>query len=238
METFKSNIEKFLNLKSFEIFILTLIFLNLFVFIFQTDVIIANKFNDFFVIFEIISVIIFTIEYLLRLIVIKNIKEVFSFYMLIDFCAILPFYLSFVPINTIFLRVFRLFRVFRILKIARYTHALDNIKSAFSKRKNELVIVAIIFAAAVLVASSFIYFAEHNQGQAAFQSIPSSFWWAIVTFTTVGYGDAYPVTSAGKFIASLCAIFGIGLHGLLIGIIGTALMDSIKVNDRAENGSK
>ena len=231
----KAKINTLLNCKPFEISILTLIFLNVFMFIVQTDVNISNRFNTIFARFELVSVVIFTIEYLMRLFVIKNIKEVFKFYMLIDFCAIAPFYLSFLPVNTVFLRFFRLFRLFRILKITRYTNAFHNIKSAFTNRKNELIVIAVTFATAVVIASTMMYFAESGRGQDTFNSIPSAFWWSIVTFTTVGYGDAYPVTTIGKAIASLCAIFGVGLHGLLIGVIGTALMDTIKNNIEVKN---
>ena len=226
----KTKLNTFLSSKPFEVFILTLIVLNIFMFIIQTDVNISNRFNSIFARFELVSVVIFTIEYLMRLFVIKNIKEIFGFYMLIDFCAIAPFYLSFLPVNTVFLRFFRLFRLFRILKITRYTNAFHNLKSAFINRKNELVIIAITFITAVIIASTMMYFAEAGHGQETFNSIPSAFWWSIVTFTTVGYGDSFPVTTIGKAIASLCAVFGVGLHGLLIGIIGTALMDTIKNN--------
>ena len=228
----KNLIEKFLNNKFVEYSLMILIFLNLIVFILQTDVNINIKFAFFFNVFEIFSVSIFTIEYLLRLILIKNFKEVFSAYMIIDFVAIAPFYLSFVTVNTIFLRALRLFRLFRIAKLTRYSNAFDNIKQAFIKRKNELIVTLYIFTAAVLISSISIYFAENQTGNETFSSVISSFWWAIVTFTTVGYGDAYPITTAGKIIGCLTAIFGVGLHGILIGVISSALMDIIKKNNK------
>ncbi len=228
----KNLIEKFLNNKFVEYSLMILIFLNLIVFILQTDVNINIKFAFFFNVFEIFSVSIFTIEYLLRLILIKNFKEVFSAYMIIDFVAIAPFYLSFVTVNTIFLRALRLFRLFRIAKLTRYSNAFDNIKQAFIKRKNELIVTLYIFTAAVLISSISIYFAENQTGNETFSSVISSFWWAIVTFTTVGYGDAYPITTAGKIIGCLTAIFGVGLHGILIGVISSALMDIIKKNNQ------
>lgn len=227
----KNLIEKFLNIKYVEYSLMVLIFLNLIAFILQTDVNINTKYSVFFNIFEVLSVAIFTVEYLLRLIIIKNFKEVFSTYMVIDFLAIAPFYLSFVTVNTIFLRALRLFRLFRIAKLTRYSHALDNIKQAFIKRKNELIVTLFIFTAAVLISSISIYFAENQTGNKAFSSVITSFWWAIVTFTTVGYGDSYPITTAGKIIGCITAIFGVGLHGILIGVISSALMDIIKKNN-------
>lgn len=227
----KKLIEKFLNNKFVEILLLVLIFLNLIAFILQTDVNINTKYSVFFNVFEVFSVAIFTVEYLLRLIIIKNFKEVFSTYMVIDFLAIAPFYLSFVKFNTTFLRSLRLFRLLRIAKLTRYSNAFDNIKQAFVKRKNELIVTLFIFLSAVLISSISIYFAENQTGNKAFSSVITSFWWAIVTFTTVGYGDAYPVTTAGKFIGCITAVFGVGLHGILIGVISSALMDIIKKNN-------
>ena len=227
----KKYIENFLNNKFVEIALMVLILLNLIAFILQTDVNINSKFSLFFNVFEVFSVVIFTVEYLLRLISVKSFKDIFSIYMIIDFVAIAPFYLSFITVNTMFLRTIRLFRLFRIAKITRYSHALNNIKQAFANRKNELIVTLFIFLSAVLISSISIYFAENQTGNTAFSSVISSFWWSVVTFTTVGYGDAYPVTTAGKFIGCITAIFGVGLHGILIGVISSALMDVIKKNN-------
>ena len=81
------------------------------------------------------------------------------------------------------------------------------------------------------MASIGIYFVENQTGNATFASIPSSFWWSVVTFTSVGYGDAVPVTTLGKFIGSITAIMGVGLHALLIGVIGAAFIDVTKKQD-------
>lgn len=226
----KKSINNFLDNKFVEYFLMILIFMNLIAFILQTDVNINAKFSAFFNYFEIFSVAIFTIEYFLRLIILKKISDIFSFYMLVDLAAILPFYLSFVTVNTTFLRAIRLLRLFRVAKITRYSNAFENIKQAFVKRKNELIVTMFIFGAAVIISSISIYFAENQTGNSAFSSVISSFWWSIVTFTTVGYGDTYPVTTCGKFIGCLTAIFGVGLHGILIGVISSALMDIIKNN--------
>ncbi len=228
MNKIKSKIANILDNHHFEIFIIILILINLGIFIFQTDVKINEKYNQLFNIIETVSVIIFTIEYIFRLITIKKFKEIFNSYMLIDLFSILPFYLSFMNLNTIFLRALRLFRIFRIIKITRYSNAISNIQKSFSKRKHELIITGFIFMIALILSSIFIYLAEHGTGIEQFSSIPKSFWWSVITFTTVGYGDAYPITTLGKLIASLTAIFGVGLHGLLIGVISTAIFDVIQ----------
>lgn len=224
----KNFIRNFLNNKKVEYFIIGLIFLNLISFILQTDVRINLKFAQFFNAFELFSVIIFSIEYVLRILSVSKFKEIFAPLLIVDLVAILPFYLSFITFNTIFLRAIRLFRLFRLVKIARYVDAFENIKQAFIKRKNELIVTFFIFTVAILISSIAIYFAENQTNNPAFQSVMSSFWWSIVTCTTVGYGDVYPVTTFGKAIASMTAIFGVGLHGLLIGVISSALFEIIK----------
>ena len=223
----KNKITNLLENKHFEIAVIILIAVNIIVFVLQTDVNIETKLHKTFYIIETFSIIVFTIEYLLRIFTLNRFKDIFSFYMLIDLFAILPFYLSFIPINTVFLRLLRLFRIFRVLKLMRYANAIENIKKAFAKRNNELIITGIIFVLAIFLSSTFIYFAEHIQGQDTFKSIPSAFWWSIITVTTVGYGDAYPLTTIGRLIAGITAIFGVGLHGLLIGIISSAILDVI-----------
>lgn len=232
----KNKINLFLHNILFEKFLIFLILTNLIVFVLQTDSYICKYIGKYLNIIEYISMIIFSIEYILRIIAVKKFKDIFSIYMIIDLLAILPFYLTFIPINTVFLRILRLMRLFRIAKITRYVNAISNIKQAFTVRKNELIITSIILLIAVFISATFIYFAEYKTGNLAFRSIPSSFWWAIVTITTVGYGDVYPVTFLGKIIASLTAIFGVGLHGLVIGVISSALIDV--VNTKIKNSKK
>lgn len=108
--------------------------------------------------------------------------------------------------------------------MARYSDALNKIINAFIKKKDELIVTGGIFLGAIIIASTLMYYAE-RQTQVAFSSIPKSMWWAVVTFTTVGYGDSYPVTVLGKIIASVSAIFGVAFHGLIIGILGSSFVD-------------
>lgn len=221
----KQKIRNFLENKYVDIFLIGLIILNFIVFIFQTDVSFYNSFKNYIDKFEFISIIIFTFEYLLRVISLERIKDLFKPMMIVDFLAVFPYYLSFVTINTVFLRVLRVLRLFRIAKLARYTNALEKIKKSFAKRKDELCVTLIIFLIGLTVASISIYFAENATGNKVFESIPSSFWWSVITCTSVGYGDAYPVTTAGKFIGALTAVMGVGLHALLIGVVGAAFIE-------------
>lgn len=229
---FKEKIDKILNNIYFEKLILTLIFLNLAIFILDTIGSFHNAFNYQIKIFEIFSIIIFTFEYLLRLISLKNFKSLFKPMMIIDFLAIAPYYLSFCSTNTVFLRIFRLSRVLRILKIGRYSEALNNIIKAFKNKKEELIITFSIFCTGILISSILIYFAEHNAQPLVFSSIPKCFYFSIITFTSVGYGDISPITTLGKILCSIVAILGIGLHGLFVGVIGAAFINALHVDKK------
>ncbi len=224
----KNKINNIINNQIFEKSIFILIVLNLIVFIMDS----VNSFHNMFSIqikyFELFSIIIFTIEYLLRVIACNNFKDLFKPMMLIDFFAVIPYYLSFCPVNTVFLRIFRLSRLLRILKIGRYSQALENIKNAFIDKKEELLITFSIFFIAILISSILMYLVENPAQPQVFTSIPKCFYFSIITFTSVGYGDISPVTDLGKFLASIIAILGVGLHGLFIGVIGVALMNAFK----------
>lgn len=227
----KKSIKIFLENSYVDNFLIGLILLNLIIFIFQTDVNFYNSYKIYIDKFELISIIIFTVEYVLRLMSLDKIKDILKPMMIIDFLAVFPYYMSFVTVNTVFLRALRLFRLLRIAKLARYTKALERIKKSFLDKKDEIVVTAIIFIVGLTIASIAIYFAENQTGNPEFSSIPSSFWWSVVTFTSVGYGDAYPVTTIGKFIGAFTAIMGVGLHALLIGVVGVAFIDAAKKCD-------
>lgn len=215
-----------------ENFILFLIVVNLIFFIFQTDTVLYSKFKPIFLTFDLFSVIIFTLEYFLRLFTLQKVTDIFKPLMVVDLLSILPFYASFAAINTSALRALRLFRFLRIAKITRYTNALDNIKNAFLSKKNEIAVTGMIFLCGITVSSILIYYAEHNGTQQAFSSIPSAYWWSVVTFTSVGYGDAIPATTAGKIIGSFAAVMGVGMHGLLVGVIGAAFIEAMEKNKK------
>ncbi len=227
----KEKIRKFLENTYVDNFLIGLILLNFIVFIFQTDVNFYNTFKDYIEKFELASIVIFTIEYFLRVISVSKLKEIFKPMMIVDFLAVFPYYLSFITVNTVFLRILRVVRLLRIAKLARYTTALEKIKNSFINKKDEIIVTAVIFFVGLTIASIAIYFAENQTGNPNFASIPSSFWWSVVTFTSVGYGDTYPITTIGKFIGAFTAIMGIGLHALLIGVIGAAFIDITKKSD-------
>lgn len=173
--------------------------------------------------FELISIIIFSLEYLLRILVTKKpFSYIFSFYGIIDILAILPFYLNrFLDLR--FLRVFRVFRIFRALKLIRYNKALNRFNVAFKIVKEELVLFFIVTLILLFITSAGIYSFENEAQPEVFKSVFHSAWWSIVTLTTVGYGDVYPITLGGKIFTFFVLIIGIGIVAVPAGLVGTAL---------------
>lgn len=147
---------------------------------------------------EVITVIFFSIEYILRIYVAKNPwKYIFSFYGIIDLVAILPFYLT-RAIDLRFLRAFRVFRIFRAFKLVRYNTALARFHLAYKLVREEIILFFMVTSIFLFIASAGIYYFENPAQPDVFSSIFSSAWWAVVTLTTVGYGDIYPITTGGK----------------------------------------
>ena len=175
--------------KIFDYFIQILILLSLIAFTIET---LPN--NSIYTIdvlnaFELICVIIFTIEYLLRIFVSKKpFRYIFSFYGVIDLLAILPFYLR-GAYDLRALRAFRIFRIFRALKLIRYNKALNRFHIAAKIVKEEMILFFIVTAIFIFLASAGIYFFENKAQPELFSSVIHSGWWAIATLTTVGYGD-------------------------------------------------
>lgn len=189
--------------------------------------------------FELVSIIIFTIEYILRLWICTlraefrlpirgRIRFVLSPLALIDLFAILPFYFPlFLPIDLRFIRVLRLFRLLRVFKLTRYSDALRTLGSVIKIRKEELLISVVIVLAILFVASTLMYFIENEVQPQAFGSIPQSLWWGVVTLTTVGYGDIYPVTPVGKVLGAVIAFLGVGMFALPAGILASGFAEQI-----------
>ncbi len=172
---------------------------------------------------EYISVVLFTLEYLLRIYVSpRPLRYIFSFYGLIDLVAILPFYLS-KTLDFRSLRVFRVFRVFRSLKLVRYNKALTRFHKAAILVKEELVLFLLVAAIFVFLAAAGIYFFENEAQPELFSSVFHSMWWAIVTLTTVGYGDVYPITLGGRIFTFFILIVGVGIVTVPAGLVASAL---------------
>ncbi|MCK5268931.1 MAG: ion transporter [Spirochaetes bacterium] len=223
----------------FDYFLVSLILLNVIAIIIESHKGINQNFIDFLKIFEIISVIIFSLEYILRLWTseykiqsktkfISLLKYIITPIAMIDLFAILPFYLPMVFVFDLrFIRVFRLIRIFRLFKIGRYSKSLDIIRKVFNKKKSDIAVTVYITFLLLLVASILMFYIEGPVQPKVFSNILDSFWWAIATLTTIGYGDIYPITALGKFISGIIALLGIGLVALPTGIISSGFISEL-----------
>lgn len=219
---------------------LYLIAANVIAVILETEDSIYMNFNSFFVVFEIVSVIIFSIEYVLRIwscvadekysgSVKGRIRFAISPMALVDLFAILPFYLPMlIPMDLRFLRALRLFRIFRVLKIGRYSKAVQILARVFMAKKEELLITIVAVSVLLIISSSLMYYLERDAQPDAFSSIPAALWWGIITLSTVGYGDVYPVTAFGKRLGMMVAISGIGMFALPAGILGSGFVEYVQ----------
>lgn len=180
---------------------------------------------------EAVTVVIFTIEYALRIILAKNkIAFAVSFFGIVDLMAILPFYLA-SGIDLRSIRAFRLLRIVRILKLTRYSNAIQLFRRAMLLVKEELIL---FFFAAVIVlylSAVGIYYFEHEAQPEAFSSVFDSMWWALATLTTVGYGDIYPVTAGGRWFTAGILLVGLGVVAVPTGLLASALSQARSIKD-------
>jgi voltage-gated potassium channel len=229
----------------FDLFIISLIILNIFLIIIETVNDFSQDAKDIFRYIEIISVSIFLIEYILRVWVsdldkpemnpfAARIKYMFSFMALIDLIAILPFFLPFTAVDLRILRMIRLLRIFRVLKINRYTNALNTVASVIKRKGSQLILSTLVVIILMVMVSVLIYNIEHEAQPEIFQNAFSGLWWAVNTLTTVGYGDIYPITTAGKILSGIISLLGIGLIAVPTGIISAGFVENI-TKDKTEN---
>lgn len=222
----------------FEFLIVIIIILNIVVIILDSVSEIHTDYKILFYKFEKFSVLFFTIEYIARLYsIVENPKFVhpvngrFAFALtpmaVIDLLAFLPFYITFLPVDLLFLRIFRLMGLFRMFKIARYMRALDIFKKVLSDRKEQLMLSIVFILFVLIIISSIMYYIEREAQPQAFSSIPATMWWGVSTLTTVGYGDIVPTTPLGKALGGLFAIVGIGLFALPAGILSSGFYEMI-----------
>lgn len=212
----------------FDISIQILIILSLISFSIET---LPNLNSDYKLIldyFEIFSITIFSIEYILRLYLTKpSWKYIFSFYGIIDFLAILPFYIS-TSIDLRSIRIFRLFRLFRIFKLFKYNTALERINTAFNEIKKELIIFIVATIFLLYISAIGIYYFENPAQPDKFESVFHSLWWAVTTLTTVGYGDMYPITNGGKLFTTIIVFIGMGMVAIPTGLLASAFSKTFK----------
>ena len=209
--------------RRFDLAIQILIIISLISFSVETIPNITAKTTKFLRFIEFVTVILFSIEYILRIIVSdKKIKFIFSFYGLIDLFAILPFYLS-TGIDLRSIRILRLLRLFRAFKLFRYSLAIKRFHRALIIAKEELILFSVSAIMLLFFSAVGIYYFENSAQPDSFSSIFQSMWWAIVTLTTVGYGDVYPITSGGKIFTFFVLMVGLGIVAVPTGLVASAL---------------
>jgi len=222
----------------FQIFMVLLISTNVLVVIIETEEVIAENLKSFFYPFEIISVTIFTIEYISRIVVcpldpkyhgkrFARLRFALTPMMLIDLLAILPFFLPFFVSDLRFIRVIRLFRLFRLFKLARYSEPLQTLGEVLKSKAGDLAVAFFVLFIVLIFSSSLMYHVEHVAQPEVFSSIPASMWWGVVTLTTIGYGDTVPVTTIGKILAAGIAILGIAVYAIPTGIMASAFTEQM-----------
>jgi voltage-gated potassium channel len=224
--------------KAIEVLLIALIFVNIGAIILESVKEIEDEYHDFFHAIEFFSVIIFSVEYVLRVWTAPEnpkflppiqgrIKYIFTPMAIIDLFSILPFYLGFMKLDMRFIRIVRTFRLIRVLKIARYLKALNLIQAVLRERKEQIVLSVMFIVFLLVMVSTVMYYVEHEAQPEVFSSIPVTMWWGIETLTTVGYGDMIPATILGKVLGGMIAILGIGLFALPAGILSSGLTEHL-----------
>lgn len=181
------------------------------------------RYEDFFVAFEEFVITIFVLEYLLRVLIARNrLKFIFSPLGIIDLLVIAPFFLRF--LNLSFLRGFRVFRILRMLKIIRYSEVMTSFFHSFRYYKDEIRIFVMTFFMVMLLSSFSLFYLEHGINP-EFDSIFNALWWAVVTMSTVGYGDAVPITIGGKVVAAIVVLMGLITLAILTAVVTKIFID-------------
>jgi len=213
--------------KWFDIILLFLILASIAVVMLESVSSISTTYSYELSITEWIITALFTLEYIARIVVIKKPKEyIFSFYGLIDFFSTIPKYLTLIFVGStgalVALRALRLLRVFRILKLARFIGEGNQLANALKASKAKISVFLLAVFMMCIILGTFMYMIEGGAGS-GFTSIPRSVYWAIVTLTTVGYGDIAPVTGFGQFIASIIMILGYAIIAVPTGIVSSEM---------------
>jgi voltage-gated potassium channel len=148
---------------------------------------------------------------------------------MIDLLALAPFYLApFANSNTVVFRLLRIFRLIRVFKFTRYNASVSLLGRVFYSRREELLLTIGLVITLVVISSTLMYAVEHDAQPKVFSSIPASMWWGIVTMTTVGYGDVFPITTAGKVVAGMSVLLGVGLFALPAGILASGFSEEMR----------
>lgn len=216
--------------KAFDVALLIAIVLSVLAVIFESVDSIRLVFGEALRAFEWGVTVVFTVEYLLRLYVVRRpMKYAFSFFGIVDLLAILPTYLGLVFVGThslVVIRALRLLRIFRVLKLVQLLGAAQALGKALKSSRDKIFVFLFSVVTLVVILGTVMYLVE--SGTPGFGSIPSSMYWAIVTLTTVGYGDIAPVSVLGKLIASVVMVIGYAIIAVPTGIVTAEIVKGVK----------
>lgn len=224
--------------EAYDLFMVWLICLNLLAVVLETVHALQARHVALFAALEAASVVLFTLDYLLRLWtctlrpgfsgpVRGRIRYALTPLAVLDLLAVLPFFLPLVGMDLRFLRAVRMLRLLTLGKLARYSGALQMVARVVARRREELMTTLVLTGLLLLGASSLMYFAERQAQPQSFASIPAAMWWGVATLTTVGFGDVYPVTPLGKVLSSVIAVVGIGIVALPTGILSAGFIEEL-----------
>ena len=215
--------------KLFDVILLIFIILSIILVMLESVDFIGTTYFELLDLLEWIITILFSLEYIARIVCVKNPKAyIFSFYGIVDFLSTIPKYLSLFVVGThslVAIRALRLLRVFRILKLTRYIGESTNFGRALKRSRIKIAVFLSFVLVLCIILGTVMYLIEGGR-DSGFSSIPRSVYWAIVTLTTVGYGDIAPVSSFGQFIASLIMILGYGIIAIPTGIVTSEMTRS------------
>ncbi|MEM0448450.1 MAG: ion transporter [Methanomassiliicoccales archaeon] len=201
---------------------------------------IQERYSALFSVGEVVTVLVFTVEYALRIWsctedprysrpVRGRLRWALTFFALVDLAAFLPFYIPFLmTFDARFIRVLRLLRILRILKVGRYSSSIHLLARVLRRQAEALAVTLFGVIILIIIASSLMWNVEYEAQPQTFSSIPEAMWWAVATITTVGYGDVVPITPLGKILAGFIAILGVLSIALPAGIIVSGFMDERK----------
>ncbi len=219
-------------------FLITLILLNVLAGILSSVTWMYEAYAALFDYFEVVSVAIFTLEYVSRLWCVTSHKSRFHHpivgrlrfaitpYALIDLAAILPFLIQ--AAIGVDLRVLRALRLLRLLKLTRYYGAWQTLAAVFSAQRKPFMMAGFLMGIVLVLSASFMYSIEHEAQPEKFADIPSAMWWAIVTLCTIGYGDVTPITIGGKIFGGVISIMGLVMYALPAGIMASGFIQELR----------
>jgi voltage-gated potassium channel len=228
------------------VFLMILILINAAAVVLETVDDLNARFGSVFHAIEMVSITIFTAEYLLRLWVAPlnpryskpftgRLRYAFSLMAIVDLLAILPAFLPLIfTVDLRIIRFLRIFRLFRLFKMSRYVDSLNSLDDVVRSKKEELIVTLVMILMLLLFSSSLMYVVETEMQPDKFPDIPSAMWWGVATLTTVGYGDVFPVKPLWKILGGFIAFLGIGIFALPTGILASGFADDIRKRHEKE----